>query len=208
MYAIIESGGKQHKVVEGEVLRLEKLDAAAGDSVSFDKVLLVSNDGDLSVGAPYVEASVTAEVLEQGRHKKIRIIKFKRRKHHDKQQGHRQYYTEVKITGISMGAAKSAPKKTAEKKEPPKATEPKQENAAPKEAAPKQATTAGSDDLTRISGVGKVLVGKLNDAGVTSFKQIAELTPEDVVALDDKLSFKGRIERDNWIQQAKDLMGE
>ena len=208
MYAIIESGGKQHKVVEGEILRLEKLEAAAGDSVNFDKVLLVSKDGDLRVGAPYVEASVTAEVLEQGRHKKIRIIKFKRRKHHDKQQGHRQYYTEVKITGISMGAAKSAPKKAAEKKEQPKAAEPKQEQATPRAEPKKTEAASSSDDLTRISGVGKVLVGKLNDFGITSFKQIAELTAEDIVELDDKLSFKGRIDRDNWVQQAKDLMGE
>ena len=203
MYAIIESGGKQHRVVEGEVLRLEKLEAVAGDSVSFDKVLLVSKDGDLSVGAPYVAASVTGEVLEQGRHKKVRIIKFKRRKHHDKQQGHRQYYTEVKITGISMGAAKPAPKPVPKKTELPKEESAK---AAPQEA-PAAPAAAGADDLTRISGVGKVLVGKLNDAGVTTFKQIAELTPEGVADLDDKLSFKGRIERDNWIQQAKDLMG-
>jgi len=200
MYAIIESGGKQHKVVEGEILRLEKLDADAGDSINFDKVLLVSKDGDLSVGAPYVAASVTGEVLEQGRHKKVRIIKFKRRKHHDKQQGHRQYFTEVKITGISMGAAKPAPKK----KEQP---EIEQVKAAPKEVKEVVApVTGGADDLTRISGVGKVLLGKLNDAGVYTFKQIADLTPEGIADLDDKLSFKGRIERDNWLQQAKDLM--
>lgn len=207
MYAIIESGGKQHKVVEGEILRLEKLDATAGDSVSFDKVLLVSNDGKLSVGAPYVEASVTAEVLEQGRDKKIRIIKFKRRKHHDKQQGHRQYYTEVKITGISMGAAKAAPKKAAAKKAAPAKASPKAE--APKKEvvteAPKK-TAVKADDLTQISGVGKVLVGKLNDAGINSLEQVAKLTADDIAALDEKLSFKGRIERDNWVQQAKDIL--
>ena len=195
MYAIIESGGKQHRVVEGEVLRLEKLEADAGDTLNFDKVLMVSNNGELNIGSPYVEATVTAEVVEQGRHKKVRIIKFRRRKHHDKQQGHRQYFTEVKITGISMGAAKAAPKKAA----PKKAAEPK--------VAPK-ADTGAADDLTKISGVGKVLVGKLNDAGIVSFSQIAALTPEGVAELDDKLSFKGRIERDNWIQQAKELMGE
>ena len=195
MYAIIESGGKQHKVVEGEILRLEKLDADAGDTLSFDKVLLVSNNGDLNVGTPYVEASVTAEVLEQGRHKKIRIIKFRRRKHHDKQQGHRQYYTEVKITNIAMGAAKPAAKKKAEP--------------APVKAAPAPAAAPSeADDLTKISGVGKVLVGKLADAGITTFKQIAEFTAEDIAEVDEKLSFKGRIERENWIEQAKELMGE
>lgn len=205
MYAIIESGGKQHKVVEGEVLRLEKLEAAAGDTVSFDKVLLVSNEGALNVGSPYVEASVTAEVLEQGRHKKVRIIKFKRRKHHDKQQGHRQYYTEVKITGISMGAAKATPKKA-------KAAEKKAEPAPAKTEAPKKeapvAKAAGADDLSKLTGVGKVMVGKLNEAGITTFKQIAELTAEGIAELDEKVAAKGKIERDDWVQQAKDLMGD
>ena len=116
MYAIFESGGKQHKVVEGEFLRLEKLEAAAGDKVSFDKVLLINDGKKLSVGEPYLAGStVTAEVLEQGRADKVKIIKFKRRKHHDKQMGHRQYYTEVKITGISL-KKKAAPKKKAEPK--------------------------------------------------------------------------------------------
>lgn len=131
MYAIFESGGKQHKVVEGEVLRLEKLEAAAGDQVNFDKVLLINDGKKLTVGAPYVaEGSVSAEVVEQGRGDKVRIIKFRRRKHHEKQMGHRQSYTEVKITGISL--KKAAPKKTTE----PKAEEPK------KEAAPKKAASA------------------------------------------------------------------
>src|SRR6056300_654393 len=110
MYAIIESGGKQHKVVEGEVLRLEKLDAEAGATVNFSNVLLLAMDDKVTIGAPYVEnAQVLAEVVDQGRGEKIRIVKFKRRKHHQKSTGHRQYYTEVKITGIEMGA-KAKPK--------------------------------------------------------------------------------------------------
>ncbi len=104
MYAVIESGGKQHRVQEGEILRLEKLEVATGENVDFDKVLLLANGDDLTVGAPYVEGGkVTAEVLSHGRGDKVRIIKFKRRKHHDKQMGHRQWFTEVKITGISAG---------------------------------------------------------------------------------------------------------
>jgi large subunit ribosomal protein L21 len=102
MYAVIESGGKQHRVEEGEVLRLEKLDAATGDSVSFDKVLMVGEGESVKIGEPYVEGGkVTAEVVTQGRGTKVRIIKFRRRKHSRKQQGHRQWFTEVKITGIS-----------------------------------------------------------------------------------------------------------
>jgi large subunit ribosomal protein L21 len=102
MYAVIESGGKQHRVEEGEILKLEKLDAATGDQIDFDKVLLVGEGESVKIGTPYVEGSkVTAEVLKQARADKVHIIKFSRRKHYRKQQGHRQWYTEVKITGIT-----------------------------------------------------------------------------------------------------------
>ncbi len=102
MYAVIESGGKQHRVVEGETLKLEKIEIATGETVEFDKVLLVGEGESVKVGTPVVEGSkVTAEVVSHGRHDKVTIIKFNRRKHHRKQAGHRQWYTEVKITGIS-----------------------------------------------------------------------------------------------------------
>jgi len=101
MYAVFESGGKQHRVEEGEVLKLEKLEAATGEKVSFDKILMVGEGESVKIGAPYVEGSeVTAEVVNQARHKKVSIVKFNRRKHSRKQQGHRQWFTEVKITGI------------------------------------------------------------------------------------------------------------
>lgn len=101
-YAIIETGGKQHRVQPGEILKVEKIEAATGASIDFDKVLLVSNGETVTIGAPYVAGSkVTAEVVEQGRHDKIKIIKFRRRKHHMKQMGHRQWYTAIKITGIT-----------------------------------------------------------------------------------------------------------
>lgn len=101
MYAIIKSGGKQHRVVEGETLKLEKIEAATDATIEFDEVLLVGEGADVKIGAPVVEgAKVTAQVVSHGRHDKVNIIKFKRRKHHMKRQGHRQWYTEVKITGI------------------------------------------------------------------------------------------------------------
>ena len=117
MYAVIESGGKQHRVEEGEVLQLEKLDAAAGDKVKFDKILLVGEGGSVKIGNPYVEGSqVEAKVLKQGRGEKIKIIKFNRRKHFKKQQGHRQSFTEVEITGIKVKAkAKPKAKETEDK---------------------------------------------------------------------------------------------
>lgn len=102
MYAVIESGGKQHRVVEGEVLKLDKIEEATGNTVSFDKVLMVGQGADVIIGAPYVATGkVTAEIISHGRADKVKIIKFRRRKHYRKQQGHRQWFTEVKITGIS-----------------------------------------------------------------------------------------------------------
>ncbi len=101
MYAVIETGGKQHRVEEGEVLDIEKLEAATGETVDFDKVLMVADGDKINVGAPYVEgSSVTAEVVAHGRGDKVNIIKFRRRKHSRKQMGHRQWYTQVKITSI------------------------------------------------------------------------------------------------------------
>lgn len=102
MYAVIESGGKQHRVVEGEVLKVELLEQAEGDKIEFNEVLMIGAGDDVKVGAPFVAGGkVTAEIVGHGRGDKIRIIKFRRRKHYRKQQGHRQWYTQIKITGIS-----------------------------------------------------------------------------------------------------------
>ena len=102
MYAVISTGGKQYRVEQGDTLRVEKLDVQEGDTVDFDQVLLVGSGDDISIGAPYVEGSkVSAKVTAHGRAKKIEIIKFKRRKHHRKQMGHRQSYTELLIKDIS-----------------------------------------------------------------------------------------------------------
>ena len=101
MYAVIKSGGKQHRVVEGEVLKLEKIEVATGETVEFNDVLMVADGDNVKIGAPVVEgATVTAEVVSHGRGEKVKIIKFRRRKHSMKRQGHRQWFTEVKITGI------------------------------------------------------------------------------------------------------------
>lgn len=102
MFAVFSSGGKQHRVTEGEVIKLELLKAELGEKVVFDKVLIVADGDDVSVGQPYVAGGkVTAEVISHDRGKKIRVIKFKRRKDYLRRQGHRQWFTELKITGIS-----------------------------------------------------------------------------------------------------------
>ena len=102
MYAVIGSGGKQHRMIEGETLKVEKIESATGETITFDDVLMVGEGEGVKIGAPYVDGSkVTAEIIDQGRHKKVKIMKFRRRKHSMKQAGHRQWYTEIKITGIS-----------------------------------------------------------------------------------------------------------
>lgn len=102
MYAVIKTGGKQYRVEEGDVLRIEKIEVGVGETIDFEEVLLVANGESVNIGQPLVEgAKVTAEVVAQGRHKKIRVVKLRRRKHSRKQQGHRQWFTEVKITGIA-----------------------------------------------------------------------------------------------------------
>ncbi len=101
MFAVFLSGGKQHRVNEGDVLKLERLDAQPGEEVVFDKVLLVAEGNEVSVGQPYLEGGkIRAEVLNHERGSKIRVIKFKRRKNYMRRQGHRQWYTQVRITGI------------------------------------------------------------------------------------------------------------
>ncbi|MGL4455034.1 MAG: 50S ribosomal protein L21 [Plesiomonas sp.] len=102
MYAVFQSGGKQHRVSEGQTIRLEKLDVATGESVAFEEVLMIANGEDIKIGAPFVAGGmVKAEVVVHGRGDKVKIVKFRRRKHSRKQQGHRQWFTEIKITAIS-----------------------------------------------------------------------------------------------------------
>jgi large subunit ribosomal protein L21 len=104
MYAIIETGGKQYRVAEGDKVKVEKLDLETGSSIDLDKVLMLADGDDIRLGKPYLDGTrVTAEVAAHGRGDKVRIIKFRRRKHHLKRQGHRQWFTELKITGINAG---------------------------------------------------------------------------------------------------------
>ena len=102
MYAVFQSGGKQHRVAEGQIVRLEKLNVETGATIDLNEVLMVAAGDTFKVGSPFVEGGkVVAEVVAHGRGEKVTIVKFRRRKHHRKQAGHRQWFTEVKITGIS-----------------------------------------------------------------------------------------------------------
>ena len=235
MFAVMKTGGKQYKVQSGDMLKVEKLAADAGEKIQFNEVLMLGGDK-VVVGAPLVAgAAVQAEVVDQIKGDKVIHFVKRRRKHGSKRtKGHRQQLTMLKITEIlasggdksgvkaAVGAGSVAavavaateakkPAKKAEKKAEPKAEKkaaPKVEKKAEaKKAAPKKAAKAeaGADDLTQISGVGPVIVKKLNALGVTTFAQIAAWTPEDVAEMDEKLSFKGRIDRDGWLEQAKKL---
>jgi large subunit ribosomal protein L21 len=104
MYAVIVTGGKQYRVAEGDTVKVEKLPVDVGAEVNFDQVLMIANGDDVTVGTPTIAAAkVVGEVMAQGRLPKVRIIKFRRRKHYRKQQGHRQYFTQIKITKVQAG---------------------------------------------------------------------------------------------------------
>ena len=101
MYAVFKTGGKQYRAATGDVIKVEKIEAEKGSTVELDQVLMVGEGEDVKIGAPFLEGGkVTAKVVDHGRREKIKIIKFKRRKNHRKQMGHRQYFTQIEITGI------------------------------------------------------------------------------------------------------------
>ena len=106
MYAVLVTGGKQYRVMKGETLRVELLDAEAGKEITFDQVLMLGDGEGVTLGDALKGATVSAKVVGHGRADKIRIVKFRRRKHHRKQMGHRQHYTEIEITGIAGGDKK------------------------------------------------------------------------------------------------------
>lgn len=187
MYAVIRTGGKQYKVSEGDVLRVEKLAAAEGETVQFDEVLLVADGENVQVGTPTVAGvAVTADVVRHGRGPKIRIVKLRRRKHHRKQMGHRQWFTELRITAISAAAGDAAKAASAKAK-----------------AEPAPTGDEPTDDLTQINGLGPKAAEKLAAAGIRTFRQLAALSPEEAARLDAELKLGGRIERDDWVGQAK-----
>ena len=208
MFAVLKTGGKQYKVASGDVLRVEKLAADAGEKIQFNEILMVGS----TVGAPLVDgAAVQAEVIDQIKGEKTISFVKRRRKHSSKRtRGHRQQLTLVRITDIlESGADKSGVKAAigagSVSGAAVAAAAPKKA-AAPKAKAEKAApAAAGADDLKQLSGVGPALEKKLHEAGVTTFAQIAAWTEADVEAFGEKLSFKGRIEREGWIEQAKEL---
>jgi large subunit ribosomal protein L21 len=225
MFAVLKTGGKQYKVQAGDVVRVERLAAEAGETVQFNDILMLGGDTP-SVGSPMITgAAVQATVIDQIKGEKL-IHYVKRRRKHSSQRtkGHRQKLTLIRVTEIlASGADKtgvkaaigtgslSAADKAAMAPASNKGAAPKVAvAAAAKPAAPKAAkvavAAAGGDDLKKLSGVGPALEKKLHEAGVTSFAQIAAWGADDIAAFDEKLNFKGRIEREGWVDQAKALI--
>ena len=226
MFAVLKTGGKQYKVQSGDMLRVEKLAADAGEKVQFNDILMLGGKKPV-LGTPMVAgAAVQAEVVDQIKADKVINFVKRRRKHSSQRtKGHRQKLTLVKITDIlSSGAdasgikaavgagsvpaaAPAAPAKKPAKAKAEKAPAPAKAPAAKKAAKPAKAEAAptAADDLKKLTGVGPALEKKLIAAGITSYAQIAAWTDADVAAIDEQLSFKGKIEREGWIDQAKEL---
>jgi large subunit ribosomal protein L21 len=222
MYAVIKTGGKQYRVAEGDILRVEKLGAETGDVVAFDDVLMIGGEGDSLVGSPMVAgAQVTANVLDVRKDKKVLVFKKRRRQNYRRKKGHRQWIAVISVAEILKPGAKSklsAKAKTpaaeapapAAKAEKPAAAKPAKADT-PKAAAPKAAKAApkGKDDLTQLTGVGPAFATKLNDAGVTSFAQIAGWNAAEIERLDGEISgLKTKAEKGDWVAEAKTLAGQ
>ena len=199
MYAVIKTGGKQYRVAADQKVQIEKLEGNPGDQVEFTSVLMVSNGSTVDIGAPFVAgATVVGEIASQDRGPHIIIFKKRRRKHYRRRNGHRQDLTSVTIREILLGGAKPSKKAAA----------PKKAEAAPAPAALASGLAEGvnADDISLIGGIGPKLLKGLNDIGITTLAQIAAWSDSDVERIETELKQKGRVAREEWIEQAKELL--
>ena len=226
MFAVLKTGGKQYKVQSGDIIRVERLAAEAGETVQFNEILLLGGDAPV-VGDPLIkDAAVQAKVIDEVKSKKVVNFVKRRRKHGSQRtKGHRQKLTLVRVTEIlNNGSEKSGVKaaigagsmlntsrmmevappavKKAEPKAKAKAELKVKVNQAPASKIP---APAAGGNLKKLSGVGPALEKKLQAAGVNSLEQVAAWTDADTAKFDAELSLKGRIERDGWVAQAQEL---
>ncbi len=202
MFAVMKTGGKQYKVRSGDILKVEKLPAETGEIVQFNDVLMLGGDTTV-VGAPFISgAAVRAHVVDQVKGEKVINFVKRRRKHSSqRKKGHRQHLTLVRVTEIVPSGAEVQQVTPTLTAKPARA-----QSAEPKTSSPPPTET--TDDLKKLSGVGPTIEKKLHAAGVTRFAQIAAWTSDDIAAMDAQLSFKGRIERERWVEQAQALIEE
>jgi large subunit ribosomal protein L21 len=181
MYAVIKTGGKQYKVAANDVIKIEMLDGVAGQIITLDTVLMLGGE-QIVVGAPLVVgASVSAEIVEQTRGPKTISFKKRRRQNSKRKKGHRQHLTIVRIAEILTGGAKTSLVSSIN-------------------------TGKFADDVSIIGGVGPALKNKLAGVGVTSLKQIADMSADEIAKLDADLKLGGRTLREEWVEQAKELV--
>jgi large subunit ribosomal protein L21 len=200
MFAVIKTGGKQYRVAANDVIKIEKLDGNAGDMIEFGQVLAFGEGDSATFGAPFVEgAVVTGEVLEQGKSRTVIAFKKRRRQNSRRKIGHRQLLTTVKISEILTGGARPAKKAKAE---------PKEEAAGIADVEPKAKAAKADvvDDIQLIGGVGPVLKEKMEAAGYGTLTSISKLKKAEIAKLDDELELGGRITREEWVEQAKELL--
>lgn len=208
MFAVIKTGGKQYRVAANDLLKVEKVAGNVGDTVEFGQVLAFGEGDSATIGAPFVDgATVTAEVVSQDKSSTVIAFKKRRRQNSRRKIGHRQLLTTVRISEILTGGAKPS-KKAAAKPEvkaeakPVADLEPKAEKPAKKEEAKAEV----ADDIALIGGIGPVLKEKMTEAGYPTLTSISKLTKKEIAELDEKLSLGGRIEREEWVEQAKELL--
>ena len=221
MYAVIKTGGKQYRVAADDKIQIEKLSGEPGDQVQFTDVLMVANGDAIEIGAPFLAgATVVGEIASQDRGPKVIIFKKRRRKHYRRRNGHRQDLTSVTIHEILLNGAKPSKAAAAKKAEAKPAhldTEAeKAAVAAASEAHPVKladlpadiqlAEGVAMDDISLIGGIGPKFQKGLHDLGVTTLAQIAAWTEADVERIETELNAKGRAAREEWIEQAKELM--
>jgi len=192
MYAIVEIAGQQFKVQKDQKVFVHRLQGAEGDVVNFDHVLLLDNDGQVTIGAPVIEgAAVTAKILRHLKGDKVIVFKKKRRKGYKKKNGHRQYLTEIVVEEVVASGFKSdkkkevkpAAKKGAKKEvvaEPAKIAEVKEEKKAPAKKPAAKKTTKKADDLKKIEGIGPKIASILAEAGYETFAKLAKADPEKI----------------------------
>lgn len=192
MFAVIKTGGKQYRVAANDTITVEKLIGSPGEVVAFEHVLMLSQGETTTVGAPFVDgASVAAEIVEQGRAAKVISFKKRRRQNSKRKRGHRQHLTVVRVTDILTGGAKVA-------------VTAKAPVAAPA-AAPAAAGTDTSN-LSLIAGIGPTIEKKLRAAGIQNWEQIAAWSEADIAKWDAELALRGRATREEWVEQAKELL--
>ncbi len=208
MFAVIKTGGKQYRVAADDQITIERLTGDVGDSITFDHVLMIGDGDDIKIGAPLLEGlTVSGEIVDQHRGKKVISFKKRRRQNSRRKRGHRQLLSTVRITeiaGDNDGAKKPAKKAAPKKAEAP--AKPVEEKSAAAKPAKAAAPSDSADDLKKLKGIGPKAAEQLNDAGIATYADLAALSDERIEELDANMPFSAAQLKD-WREQAAALAG-